>query len=233
MRLQPLPLVVVEPARDADAVAERRVDEEAARQRDLGREPRALRAHRVLDRLDDHLLAARDEVLDAAAVALALELGDDDLVDVEEAVLLEADVDERGLHPRQDVVDDALVDVAGDRAATGPLEVDLDSLVVLEHGHALLADVDRDQASAFAGPAATTGAVSRPSSGASARRPSRQPASPLAFRAAGSLAGASAVFRPFAVAALAGAERARFGVSGGAASSASPPLGLRASAPAT
>ena len=35
----------------------------------------------------------------------ALELGDDDLVDVEEAVLLEADLDERGLHAREDVVD--------------------------------------------------------------------------------------------------------------------------------
>ena len=78
-------------------------------------------------------------------VALALELGDDDLVDVQEAVLLEADVDERRLHPGQDVVDDALVDVAGDRAASRPLEVDLDDLPVLEHRDALLADVDRDE----------------------------------------------------------------------------------------
>ena len=72
------------------------------------------------------VLAAADQVLDAlAVVALALELGRDDLVDVEEAVLLEADVDERGLHAGQHVVDDALVDVAGDRAAVGALEVDL------------------------------------------------------------------------------------------------------------
>ena len=76
------------------------------------------------------------------AVALALELGDDDLVDVEEAVLLEADLDERGLHPRQDVVDRAEVDVPGDRPALGALEVDLGDAVVLEHGDALLADVD-------------------------------------------------------------------------------------------
>ena len=61
-----------------------------------------------------------------------LELGADDLVDVEEAVLLEADLDERGLHPGQDVVDAADVDVAGDRAALGPLEVDLGDLRVLE-----------------------------------------------------------------------------------------------------
>ena len=45
-----------------------------------------------------------DQVLDLAAVA-PLELRADDLVDVEEAVLLEADLDERGLHPGQDVVD--------------------------------------------------------------------------------------------------------------------------------
>ena len=75
----------------------------------------------------------------------ALELGADDLVDVEEAVLLEADLDERRLHPGQDVVDDAEVDVPGDRAALGPLEVDLGDAVVLEDRDALLADVDRDE----------------------------------------------------------------------------------------
>ena len=58
-RLQPLALVVLEPPRDADAVAVGRVDEEAARERDLRRQPGALRAHRVLDGLDEHLLAAR------------------------------------------------------------------------------------------------------------------------------------------------------------------------------
>jgi len=51
--LQPLTLGVLEPAGDADPLAERRVDEEAAGQRDLRREPRALRAHGVLDRLDE------------------------------------------------------------------------------------------------------------------------------------------------------------------------------------
>ena len=83
--------------------------------------------------------------------ALALELGDDDLVDVEEAVLLEADLDERGLHPRQDVVDRAEVDVPGDRAALGPLEVDLGDAVVLEDGDALLADVDAHEELALRG----------------------------------------------------------------------------------
>ena len=76
---------------------------------------------------------------------LSLQLGRHDLVDVEEAVLLEADLDERGLHPGQHVVDGAEVDVPGDRAPFGALEVDLGDAVVLQHGDALLADVDRDQ----------------------------------------------------------------------------------------
>src|SRR5438105_12525 len=79
------------------------------------------------------------------------ELRADDLVDVEEAVLLEADLDERGLHARKHVVDLAEVDVAGDRAAVGPLEVDLGDLVVLEHGDTLLADVDGDDQLALCG----------------------------------------------------------------------------------
>ena len=120
----------------------RDVDDETAGQRDLGGEPRALRLHRVLDRLDEHRLAALDQVLDLARPLAALELGADDLVDVEEAVLLEADLDERGLHAGQHVVDDAEVDVAGDRPALRPLEVHLGDLVVLQHGDALLARVD-------------------------------------------------------------------------------------------
>ena len=80
-----------------------------------------------------------------------LELGADDLVDVEEAVLLEADLDERGLHSGQDVVDAAEVDVAGDRATLRPLEIDLGGLVVLEDGDALLADVDGDEQLALRG----------------------------------------------------------------------------------
>ena len=143
--LQARALGVVEPARDAEPLALRHEHEEAAGQRDLGREPRALRLHRVLDRLHHDLLAAGDQVGDLLAVPLALELRHDDLVDVEEAVLLEADLDERRLHPGQDVVDGAEVDVAGDRAALGALEVDLGDAVVLEDRDALLADVDGDQ----------------------------------------------------------------------------------------
>src|SRR5947209_8077973 len=52
-----------------------------------------------------------------------------DLVDVQEAVLLEADVDEGGLQAGQDVVDLALVDVADDRAIAASLYVELSDAI--------------------------------------------------------------------------------------------------------
>src|SRR5262249_35034488 len=75
---EPRALVVLEPSRDAEAFSARDEDDEAARERDLGGEPRALRLHRVLDGLDEDLLVALQEVLDLAT-APALELGRDDL----------------------------------------------------------------------------------------------------------------------------------------------------------
>ena len=144
-------LRVLESARDARPLAVRDVDEEAAGQRDLGREPCALRLHRILDGLDHERLAALDQILDLPRALASLELGADDLVDVEEPVLLEADLDERGLHSREDVVDDAEVDVPGDRAALRSFEVDLCDAVVLEDRDALLADVDRDHELALRG----------------------------------------------------------------------------------
>ena len=60
--------------------------------------------------------------------------GQHDLVDVQEAVLVEADVDERRLEAGQDVVDPALVDVADDRAAAAALEVELGDAVARRRG---------------------------------------------------------------------------------------------------
>ena len=149
--LQARALGILEPPRDTGALAVRNVDEEAAWERDLGREPRALRLHRILDRLHHDRLAALDQVLDLSRALPTLELGPDDLVDVEESVLLEADLDERGLHPGQDVVDDAEVDVPGDRASLRALEIDLGDTVVLEDRDSLLADVDGDDELALRG----------------------------------------------------------------------------------
>ena len=127
---QPVALFVGEPAADADARARRREDQVAAGDRDVHREPRALRLQRVLDHLDEDLLAGLDQLVDAAAGAAAalrrlLAVREDDLVDVEEAVALEADVDEGGLHAGKDVVDLPLVDVADDRAPAAALDVEL------------------------------------------------------------------------------------------------------------
>ena len=144
-RLQPLALVVLQAPRDPDPVAVGRVDEEAARERDLRRQARALRPHGILHGLDEDLLASGDQLLDALAVALALELGHHDLVHVQEAVAAEADVDERGLHAREDIVDDSLVDVARNRPVRGPTEVDLGDLPVLHDRDGLLEDLHRDE----------------------------------------------------------------------------------------
>src|SRR5262249_20447756 len=136
---EPRALVVGQPLGDPDAAALRHVDEVAARDRELHREARALRLQRVLDDLDDDLLAGLDELVDATAPAAAplgdgLTAGQDDLVDVEEAVSLQADVHERRLHPGQDVVDLALVDVADDRAAAAALNVELGHLPFIARG---------------------------------------------------------------------------------------------------
>ena len=143
---QPLALLVVQAARDADALAVRRVDHVAPGDRQVHRQPRALRLQRILDDLDDDLLAGLEQVGDVAAVlALAaaaagrLDAGQHDLVDVQEAVLLQADVDERGLQAGEHVVDPALVDVADDRAAAAPLEIQLGDLVFRQPARRLTA----------------------------------------------------------------------------------------------
>ncbi len=120
-------------------------DDEAAGQRDVRRQAGALGLHRILDGLDEDLLAALDELLDLAALATTLELGNDDLVHVEKAVLLQPDLDEGGFHSGQNIVDRAFVDVARDRVALGALEVNLGDPLVLEHGDAALAGVYRDE----------------------------------------------------------------------------------------
>src|SRR3954451_6643711 len=127
---QALALLVVEALGDADPLARRRVDHVAPGDGELHREPGALRLQRVLDDLYHDLLARLQQVGDLLAALLApaapgrLDAGQDDLVDVQEPVLVEADVDEGRLEPGQDVVDLALVDVAHDGAVAAALEVE-------------------------------------------------------------------------------------------------------------
>src|SRR3954451_21447540 len=128
---QTLALLVVEALGDADPLAGRRVDHVAPRDGELHRQARALGLQRVLDDLDDDLLTGLEQVGDLLATVLAapapgrLDAGQDDLVDVQESVLVEADVDEGGLETGQDVVDLALVDVAHDGAVATALEIEL------------------------------------------------------------------------------------------------------------
>ena len=66
---QPLALLLVQAPGDADTLAVGRVDHVAAGDRQIHRQPRALRLQRVLDDLDDDLLAGLEQVGDVAAVA--------------------------------------------------------------------------------------------------------------------------------------------------------------------
>ena len=153
-------LLVLEPARNADALSLRHVHEVAPRDRELHRQARALRLQRVLDRLDQDLLAGLQELGDALALAAAaaaataacdLHAREDHVIRVEEAILVEADVHERGLEAGQDVVDLALVDVSDDRAVALALDVELGNspvvsllLLPLTSGGAALRFQDRD-----------------------------------------------------------------------------------------
>jgi len=102
------------PSASRRALAVRREHQEAAGDRELHRHPGALRAHRVLDDLDEHLLAGLQELVDLAPAArLGVLAGDDDVVHVQEPVAGQAEIDEGRLHAAQDVVDLALVDVSG------------------------------------------------------------------------------------------------------------------------
>ncbi|MEA3408773.1 MAG: histidine phosphatase family protein [Candidatus Eisenbacteria bacterium] len=137
--------------------------EEAPGQRYLGRHPRALRADRLLRHLSENLLALLEQILDrdvwrAHPLALlhlerivAREVPElrgnvSHVGDVQERALLHPDINERGLHTRQDRAHDTFVEVADDPPALPALHHDLHKLVVLEDGYPRLAGrhVDND-----------------------------------------------------------------------------------------
>ena len=119
----------------------------------MRRQARALRAERLLDHLDEDLLAFAQQIFDfrlrpiALAVAVApfvvvvgrelVELVHrvDHIVDVEEPVALQADVDEGRLHAGKDLRDPAFVDVADDPALPLAFDEHFGHEVVLENGH--------------------------------------------------------------------------------------------------
>ena len=146
-------------ARDADVIDRRHEDQEAPGHRDVRREAGALGAERLLDDLDENLLAFLEEVFDLwaagrsrfvstrplplpAAVFVVVPIracrtlrACRDVGDVEEPVALEAEVDEGGLHAGQDLADPALVDVADDAPLPLAFDEDFGDEIVFENGH--------------------------------------------------------------------------------------------------
>ena len=115
--------------------------------------PRALGADRVLDHLHRQRLALEDDALDRRRrhrarrmVAARRSAVDEHVGDVQEGGALEADLDERRLHPGQDARDLADVDVADAAALELALEVQLLHRAVLDDGDAgfLRRPVDQD-----------------------------------------------------------------------------------------
>ena len=160
-------------ARDADVIDRRHEHQEPARHRHVRGQARALGAERLLDDLDEDLLAFLQQLFDLRLRPVLrsrsrgrcrraplpapplrrrrrpLELVEllervDDVGDVEEAVALEAEVDEGGLHAGQDFRDPALVDVADDAALPFALDEDFGDEVVFENGHHRLVAVRGD-----------------------------------------------------------------------------------------
>ncbi len=142
-------------ARNADVIDRRHEHQKPAGHRDVRRQARALGAERLLDDLDQDLLARVQQLFDFrlraagsfAAVGLArplvvarIELVEllhrvDDVGDVEESVALETEVDERALHAGKHFRDPALVDVADDAALALALDENFSGEIVFENGH--------------------------------------------------------------------------------------------------
>ncbi len=94
----------------------------------------------------------------APAARRRLAAREHDLVDVQEPVAVEADVDERRLHARKHVVDDALVDVAHYGPLATPLHIELGDLEVTTIARRLLRSASAGGAvTAGTGLAATSG----------------------------------------------------------------------------
>ena len=141
--------LVLDAGRYADAMSARHVHHIARRQCHERRQARALGAERILDDLHEQLVALADQRADVVGARLrrGIALGrDGEVGGMEERRTVEPDFDERRLHARQHARGAALVDVARQAAAVGPLEVDLDQHAVLDDGGTRFArrDVDQD-----------------------------------------------------------------------------------------
>ena len=149
----PTLLVLLDPARDPDVLDRRHQHEVPAGQRDVGREPRPLRADRILRDLHHDLLPLLEQILDEGlaglhdgvrplvrrdgglvvlallVVAVRLEVHVEqrrrDVAHVEERGALQPHVHERGLHARQHPDDAAEVHVAHEPTFVAAVDLEL------------------------------------------------------------------------------------------------------------
>src|SRR5699024_4904030 len=140
--LEPTAFGVRELAGDAGGVPVRHVDEEPAGQRDLRGQPGALLPDGVLGDLHQHHVPGLERLLDPAGLAAEARGLPVDFTGVADAVASPPDVDERGLHAGQDVLDATEVDVADHGACRLGGDEVFDEDLVLEHpdlGHQAVA----------------------------------------------------------------------------------------------
>ena len=139
---EPPPLVLLlDAAADAHVVHRGHEHQGAPRQGDVGGDPGALGAHRVLGHLDQHALARLQQIPDLPSLRELLQLvvlipGEEHVPGVQKGVLLEADVHEGRLHARQHVLDLAELDVPHQSFRPRLLHVELHGGAVLHHRHA-------------------------------------------------------------------------------------------------
>jgi hypothetical protein len=79
-------------------MAARRVDDVAARYRDVVGQPGTLRTDRILGHLDQDRLAGFEHLFDFAILALGTEVIPVDLTGIDHSIAAPADVDEGGFH---------------------------------------------------------------------------------------------------------------------------------------
>ena len=145
-------LGILDLAGDAALVVEGHQDHVTARHGDVGGDARSFGADRPLGHLDHHLATDGVDVRDILGgefflgwslfasplngLDAAVEGGGDGVPEVEEGVLLEADVDEHGLEAMLDVADLPLEDAADDVALAVALDGVFLQLAILEEGYA-------------------------------------------------------------------------------------------------
>ena len=120
--------------RDADMFFLRQVDQHAAGNGNLRRQPGALGADRVLDDLDDDALAFRKNAFDRPFGRRFARLPD--IGHVQEGGALEPDIDEGRLHAGEDAADTPEIDVADQAAAGRALDVQFLDDALLHDGNA-------------------------------------------------------------------------------------------------